>query len=188
MWRCIQRNLAERLREEFTGEGVAERAARGLQRAARLRHGFLPSRPADREQGHGRSDLPGIGASGERFSQRHRRQRFAPRCREQAAQLERVRVATSSHDRGQYRIGLDRAMRWTGLDIVETTGGSAFHSEGTVTFRAHYTVNGRPGDLCERSRFVRHERGRGFWFSKAGADLNRHRRLYGAGETIVTAC
>jgi SEC-C motif-containing protein len=54
-------------------------------------------------------------------------------------------------------VGLDRATRWTGLEILETTGGSAFHNEGTVTFRAHYAVGGRPDDLYERSRFLRHD-------------------------------
>ncbi|MFJ4717013.1 YchJ family protein [Streptomyces sp. NPDC088785] len=43
------------------------------------------------------------------------------------------------------------APRWTGLDIVGTTAGSAFHQEGTVTFRARY----QGGVLHERSRFAR---------------------------------
>ncbi|GGQ65274.1 hypothetical protein GCM10010216_28890 [Streptomyces flaveolus] len=42
-------------------------------------------------------------------------------------------------------------MRWTGLEILDTTDGSAFHSTGTVTFRASY----RGGSLHERSRFER---------------------------------
>ncbi|MDT0466305.1 YchJ family protein [Streptomyces gibsoniae] len=46
---------------------------------------------------------------------------------------------------------LDPGVRWTGLEILETTGGSAFHSTGTVTFRASY----RGGALHERSRFER---------------------------------
>ncbi|MGW1160841.1 YchJ family protein [Streptomyces sp. NPDC002513] len=49
------------------------------------------------------------------------------------------------------RLGLDRGMRWTGLEVLRTTGGSAFHSTGTVTFRASY----RGGTLHERSRFER---------------------------------
>ncbi|MFH9424717.1 YchJ family protein [Streptomyces sp. NPDC017529] len=52
------------------------------------------------------------------------------------------------------------AQRWTGLEIVTTTGGSAFHSEGTVRFRAHYTLDGEPGVQEEHSRFVRDE---GVW-------------------------
>ncbi|GAA2092730.1 YchJ family metal-binding protein [Streptomyces albiaxialis] len=55
------------------------------------------------------------------------------------------------------RLDLADGPRWTGLEIVETTGGSAFHTEGTVTFRAHYTADGRPGTQEEHSRFVRHE-------------------------------
>ncbi|NBM16238.1 YchJ family protein [Streptomyces sp. GC420] len=54
-------------------------------------------------------------------------------------------------------IGFEGAPRWTGLDILETTGGSAFHTEGTVTFRARFTDRGRPGSMHERSRFTRHE-------------------------------
>ncbi|NEB93365.1 YchJ family protein [Streptomyces bauhiniae] len=49
------------------------------------------------------------------------------------------------------RLDLDPGMRWTGLEILETGGGSAFHSTGTVTFRASY----RGGSLHERSRFER---------------------------------
>lgn len=48
---------------------------------------------------------------------------------------------------------LDPAMRWTGLEILDTTDGSAFHSTGTVTFRASY----EGGSLLERSRFERVE-------------------------------
>ncbi|EFE70457.1 YchJ family protein [Streptomyces viridosporus] len=49
------------------------------------------------------------------------------------------------------RIDLDPRMRWTGLEILDTADGSAFHSTGTVTFRASY----RGGALHERSRFER---------------------------------
>ncbi|MET8582071.1 YchJ family protein [Streptomyces collinus] len=49
------------------------------------------------------------------------------------------------------RLDLDPGMRWTGLEILGTTDGSAFHSAGTVTFRASY----RGGSLHERSRFAR---------------------------------
>lgn len=61
----------------------------------------------------------------------------------------------------------DPATRWTGLEIVDSTGGSLFDPEGTVTFRAHFRhldPGGRPGDdevLHERSRFVREG---GQWF------------------------
>ncbi|MGW3170562.1 YchJ family protein [Streptomyces sp. NPDC001153] len=49
------------------------------------------------------------------------------------------------------RLDLDPRMRWTGLEILDTTDGSAFHNTGTVTFRASY----RGGSLHERSRFER---------------------------------
>ncbi|MCP3770579.1 MULTISPECIES: YchJ family protein [unclassified Streptomyces] len=49
------------------------------------------------------------------------------------------------------RVDLDPGMRWTGLEILETADGSAFHSTGTVTFRASY----RGGSLHEHSRFER---------------------------------
>ncbi|WP_329379068.1 YchJ family protein [Streptomyces sp. NBC_01716] len=55
------------------------------------------------------------------------------------------------------RVGLDPAMRWAGLEILATTEGSAFHTTGTVTFRARYTRRGEEGALHERSRFERYE-------------------------------
>lgn len=55
------------------------------------------------------------------------------------------------------RIGFDPALRWLGLDILGSTGGSPFHAEGTVEFRARYTEDGREGALHENSRFVRHD-------------------------------
>lgn len=51
-------------------------------------------------------------------------------------------------------------LRWTGLEIVGTTGGTAFHAEGTVEFIAHYTESGRAGSLHENSSFVRED---GHW-------------------------
>ena len=49
------------------------------------------------------------------------------------------------------RLDLAPGMRWTGLEILGTTDGSAFHGTGTVTFRASF----RGGSLHERSRFER---------------------------------
>ncbi|MFB8757998.1 YchJ family protein [Streptomyces nigra] len=49
------------------------------------------------------------------------------------------------------RLELDPGMRWTGLEILGTEDGSAFHSTGTVAFRASF----RGGSLHERSRFER---------------------------------
>jgi len=51
----------------------------------------------------------------------------------------------------------DPRLRWTGLDILETSGGGLFDAEGIVEFRAHYRDGGRPGTMRERSRFVRHD-------------------------------
>ncbi len=41
--------------------------------------------------------------------------------------------------------------RWTGLEVLATTGGGLLANEGTVRFRARY----RGGALEEHSRFVR---------------------------------
>ncbi|MER7128252.1 YchJ family protein [Streptosporangium saharense] len=53
------------------------------------------------------------------------------------------------------RLDLGGALRWVRLEILETTGGSAVHTEGTVRFRAHYLERGVPGEMEENSRFVR---------------------------------
>jgi SEC-C motif-containing protein len=50
---------------------------------------------------------------------------------------------------------LDPAQRWTGLDILAASHGSAFHQEGTVEFRAHYVHRGQGDSQHEVSRFVR---------------------------------
>jgi len=49
------------------------------------------------------------------------------------------------------RLELDPAVRWTGLEILATSGGTAFHTTGTVTFRASHA----DGSQYERSRFER---------------------------------
>ncbi|MGC9406452.1 YchJ family protein [Streptomyces sp. DZ1-3] len=49
------------------------------------------------------------------------------------------------------RLDPDPGTRWTGLEILGSANGSAFHTTGTVTFRASY----RGGSLHERSRFER---------------------------------
>ncbi|MEG3629265.1 YchJ family protein [Streptomyces poriticola] len=63
------------------------------------------------------------------------------------------------------RLDLDPMMRWTGLEILDTADGSAFHSTGTVTFRASH----RGGSLHERSRF---ERVDGLWVYVGGEFLD----------------
>ncbi|GAB7029564.1 YchJ family metal-binding protein [Streptomyces sp. NPDC021749] len=54
-------------------------------------------------------------------------------------------------------LDLEPAQRWTGLEILKATGGSAFHAEGTVEFRAHYTLHGHADSQHEHSRFVRQD-------------------------------
>ncbi|WP_448320383.1 YchJ family protein [Streptomyces sp. CO7] len=56
-------------------------------------------------------------------------------------------------------LDLDPGTRWTGLEILATEGGTAFHSTGTVTFRASY----RGGAMTEHSRFEREQGGAGAW-------------------------
>ncbi|MBH0121834.1 YchJ family protein [Rhodococcus sp. CX] len=55
------------------------------------------------------------------------------------------------------RLELDPDQRWTGLEVLRTTGGGFLHTEGTVEFRAHYTYNGVEDTLHEHSRFVRED-------------------------------
>ncbi|NEK59612.1 YchJ family protein [Geodermatophilus sabuli] len=50
---------------------------------------------------------------------------------------------------------LDAAVRWTGLDVLATSGGGLLEREGTVEFRASYVHDGVPGDQHEVSRFLR---------------------------------
>ncbi|MFD2091027.1 YchJ family protein [Blastococcus deserti] len=52
-------------------------------------------------------------------------------------------------------LDLDPAVRWTGLEVLATTGGGLLGAEGTVQFRAHYVTGGRTGVQQETSRFVR---------------------------------
>jgi SEC-C motif-containing protein len=66
-------------------------------------------------------------------------------------------------------VRLDPQQRWTRLQIVATDGGGFLDVEGTVEFRAHYRLHGRPGQLDERSRFVR-EAGR--WVYLSGVHLS----------------
>jgi SEC-C motif domain protein len=63
---------------------------------------------------------------------------------------------------------LDPAVRWTGLEVLATTGGTMLAAEGTVEFRASYVAAGRAGGQHENSRFVR-EHGR--WFYLDGVSL-----------------
>ncbi|MEM9131854.1 MAG: YchJ family protein [Actinomycetota bacterium] len=52
-------------------------------------------------------------------------------------------------------IAPDPAIDWLGLTVLDTTGGTGFDAEGTVTFEARYELAGRRSAMAERSRFVR---------------------------------
>ncbi|MFI7060814.1 YchJ family protein [Kribbella sp. NPDC050124] len=62
---------------------------------------------------------------------------------------------------------LDEDIRWTGLEILGSTGGSPFHTEGTVEFRASYRLGSRTGNQQENSRFVRED---GAWVYVTSVD------------------
>lgn len=65
-------------------------------------------------------------------------------------------------------LDLDAQVRWTGLDVLTTTGGSLLAAEGTVEFRASYVRGGRAGAQHENSRFLRED---GRWRYLDGASL-----------------
>ncbi|MFC7342881.1 YchJ family protein [Saccharopolyspora griseoalba] len=52
-------------------------------------------------------------------------------------------------------LDLDPQQRWTGLEVLDRTGGGPFDAEGEVRFRARYRLHGKTGELTERSRFTR---------------------------------
>lgn len=66
------------------------------------------------------------------------------------------------------RVRFDPDLRWTGLEILATSDGTAFHRRGTVEFVAHYEVRraGRwvAGRMHELSQFVRTDQ----WFYVEG--------------------
>ncbi|WP_121255726.1 YchJ family protein [Nocardioides ferulae] len=49
----------------------------------------------------------------------------------------------------------DHALRWTGLEVVDTVAGGPGDDEGVVEFVARYDSPAGPGELHERSRFLR---------------------------------
>jgi SEC-C motif domain protein len=63
---------------------------------------------------------------------------------------------------------LDPDVRWTGLEVLTTTGGGLLAAEGTVEFRAHHLAGGVRGDQHENSRFVRED---GRWRYLDGVSL-----------------
>ena len=66
-------------------------------------------------------------------------------------------LATWHPDTRPASLDLDPALRWTGLEVLATTGGAMLATEGTVEFRASY----RGGAQHEDSRFVRED---GRWY------------------------
>ena len=54
-------------------------------------------------------------------------------------------------------LDLDPRIRWTGLEVLATTGGGLLAAEGTVEFRAHSVVEGVVGAQHENSRFLRED-------------------------------
>ncbi|ALG10832.1 SEC-C motif-containing protein [Kibdelosporangium phytohabitans] len=58
------------------------------------------------------------------------------------------------------RLEFDPDLRWTGLRILSTTGGSPFHKAGTVEFDASYEQNGHVEVMHENSSFTRED---GHW-------------------------
>ncbi|SEO47746.1 YchJ family protein [Trujillonella endophytica] len=65
-------------------------------------------------------------------------------------------LATWHPDTRPGSLDLDPAVRWTGLEVLATTGGAMLATEGTVEFRASYVDGGgRRGAQHEDSRFVR---------------------------------
>ncbi|MCW2581618.1 MAG: hypothetical protein JWQ53_408 [Klenkia sp.] len=64
-------------------------------------------------------------------------------------------LATWHPDTRPADLELDGATRWTGLDVLATTGGSMLEAEGTVEFRASYVRDRERGAQHEDSRFTR---------------------------------
>ncbi|MDP9822977.1 SEC-C motif-containing protein [Nocardioides massiliensis] len=52
-------------------------------------------------------------------------------------------------------VAADPAVRWTGLEVLATSGGEQDDQDGVVEFRASYDAPGGRGALHETSRFTR---------------------------------
>ncbi|MDX2974401.1 YchJ family protein [Kribbella solani] len=74
------------------------------------------------------------------------RSRYSAFVRHDAAYLQKTWSRTTRPTRIDFPNRI-----WTGLEILGTTGGSVFHTEGTVEFNAHYTT----GIQHENSTFTR---------------------------------
>ena len=62
-------------------------------------------------------------------------------------------------------LDLDDGIRWTRLEVLETTKGGPFDRDGVVLFEAFFREGGVAGSMCERSSFVREGRE---WFYVGG--------------------
>ncbi|RIJ70146.1 hypothetical protein D1871_20090 [Nakamurella silvestris] len=65
-------------------------------------------------------------------------------------------------DTRPFELELDTAIHWTGLEILGSTRGTMFDTEGTVEFRASYRSPEGAGSQQELSNFVR-EGGRWYY-------------------------
>ena len=78
-------------------------------------------------------------------------------------------LATWHPDTRPAALDLDDDVRWIGLDVLTTTGGSLLEAEGTVEFRAHYVRGRAAGAQHENSRFLRED---GRWYYLDGVSLD----------------
>ncbi|WP_406051290.1 YchJ family protein [Kribbella sp. NBC_00889] len=67
----------------------------------------------------------------------------------------RYLLQTWSADTRPPTLRFDDDIQWTGLEVLTTTAGTPFHTEGTVEFRAHFTHDGTPDTQQEDSHFTR---------------------------------
>lgn len=66
-------------------------------------------------------------------------------------------------------LDLAPSVRWTGLEVLATSGGALLAPGGTVEFRAHHRVGGVRGAQHEHSRFTRED---GEWRYVDGVSLD----------------
>ena len=70
-----------------------------------------------------------------------------------AVGLEDYLMASWHPDTRPSEVELEPTMRWTGLEVIATTGGGMLDRKGTVEFVARYREGLRDGELHEVSRF-----------------------------------
>lgn len=64
----------------------------------------------------------------------------------------------------------DSPDQWNGLEIIEAVQGGINDTKGEVEFIARFTVNGKTGQLHERSSFVKEK---GIWYYQNGESVNQ---------------